>query len=257
DMRGALTVTGDALLRGAGRDGVEIANGVDAMLSFGNLTIDDPGRQGILIVDSSVDFTAGNLSIDGSGLSGIRLDFSTGDFTVGGNTLIQGSGFDGVSSVATDMALTFNNLTVDGGGGDGIAFEDGRGSFMATGTTTLSDLGGDGLSVEFDTSDITFADLNVSNATNGILLNRYRGVLDIDGGSIADVTNGIDLSYAFAGTIDNVAFGTVGDAVVRAGASVLGGTGNTATGFGQLYEDLGENDGTMTFTTPATVIGED
>ncbi|MEM7245642.1 MAG: inverse autotransporter beta domain-containing protein [Acidobacteriota bacterium] len=284
---GSITVTGDVDLDETVGNGISAEDGAQADFSFGNLTIGMAGGHGISLTNGSsgtwtitgnttigqaagngiffsdgpdFDITSGSLSITNTGSHGIELTNGPGgSITITGSTLIDQVAGDGIFlENGAGVAFTFDDLTISNAAVDGIeSSAGGDGSITVTGTAQLINLGNHGLNVAQSHSDFSFANLVIDGATTGIDLTDFDQMLTVNGGSITNVTNGIDLSNALGGLIENVAFDQVTNAVVRATGSTLGGgTGNTAANFNQIYEDLGGNTGTMTFTTPPTVLND-
>lgn len=163
---------------------------------------------------------------------------------------------DGLSPVVLDM--TFQTISVDGSPQTGgFTFGQCQGSFEVTGTTTVTNYGSAGLLFLGGDCDLTFATLNLSNATGiagrGVEFVSNAGMFTVNGGTWDNLTLDAVILQNSNGTINDVAFSNVGVNVIElVGTCTVAGSGNTATGFGNLCDSAGATvTGSISFTSPA------
>ena len=234
---------------GLSASGIELVNNPGGTFNFNDANVTITGDS--MAVPGGVPLRIGNL-----GQPSLTTGQTTGDQTfvnvTGSSTLSVNQGEQaaiifGAPGEEIVLDVTFDSISVDGSPqAGGLQLGQVEGSFSVTGTTTITNFMGAGILVFGGSSNVDFS-FNTLNITNGggpvgrgIDLNDNTGSFTIAGGTIDSMTlDGVIVDDANL-TMNNVACSNIAvDVVELRGTCTVGGTGNTATSFGNLGDTAG------------------
>jgi hypothetical protein len=225
--------------------------------TIANVTINNAGTNGIMLVNSTSAIGISNATINNSVGNGLVIQGGTGNITFGG-TISGSQGYDvaviGTGGGTVDLTglslpgsnsqgvllfnnagnVSFNNLSVFNSAGRGIDIEDESGQVQFAGTTTVSGAAAESVFIGslLSTGNVTFDNLDISHREGpGLSINQSSGTVAVTGtttitNEIGSDASGISITNSSGNTTFTGAV-TVSNAATNPGVSLQSNTGVT------------------------------